>query len=100
MRKTVKQQRNTLSLWQLLTITDCQGISLTSVLVVGGHGTVSWDYDSDILCTRQFVCSFVTNNVVAASHCVLFAIYLQILEKVKLSTAWYQLFDLLMTMWF
>lgn len=49
MRKTVKQQKNTLSLLQLLTIIDCQVILLTSELVVGGHGAVSWDYDSDVL---------------------------------------------------
>ena len=41
--KKVKQQRNKLSLWQLLTITDWQVIWLTSVLVDCGHGAVSWD---------------------------------------------------------
>ena len=68
MEETVRLQINKLSLWQLLTIIDCQVISLTSVLVVGGHGAVSWDYDSDVLCTHRSVCSFVTNNGGVAEH--------------------------------
>lgn len=56
----VKQPINALSLRQLLTIIDWQVISLTSVLVFGRHGAVSWDYDSDVLCTHHCVCSFVT----------------------------------------
>lgn len=80
-RKATKQQINKLPSWQLLTIIDWQVILLTSVLV-GGHGAVSWDYDSDVLCTHQSVCSFVTNNVVA-ERCK-YAVYnsaLQILTK-------------------
>lgn len=71
MRKTVKQRINKLSLRWLLTIINWQVILLTRVLVVGEHGAVSWDYDSDVLCTHWSVCSFVSNNGDAAGHCCL-----------------------------
>lgn len=76
MRITAKQQIHKLSLWQVLTIIDWQVILLTSVLVVGGKGAVSWDCDIDVLCTHRSVCSFVTKNGVAAGHwCVQFILF-------------------------
>lgn len=75
-RRTPKQQINKLSLWQVLTIIDWQVILLTSVLAVGGQGVVSWDCDSDVLCTHWSVCSFATNSGVAAGHwCVQFILF-------------------------
>lgn len=68
-RKTVKQQINKLSLQGLLTIINQWVILLTSVLVVGGHGAVSWDHDSDVLRTHWSVCSFASNYGVAAEYC-------------------------------
>lgn len=69
----IKQWRNKLSLWKLLTITDWQVIWLTTGLVVVGHGAAPWDWDSDALCTHLNVCSFVPDNDTAAGHwCVHF----------------------------
>lgn len=36
--------------------------------MVGGHGAVSWDCDSDVLSMHRSVCSFVSNNGIAGGH--------------------------------
>lgn len=85
--ETVKPQINKLSLQQLLTIINWWVISLTSVLAVGGHGAVSWDCDSDVLCARLSVCSLVWEPRCCSRGTAVFATccwLLQTLEKLQL----------------
>lgn len=53
---------------------------------IGGHGTVSWDQDSDVLRTLQSMCSFITNSSIAAGHwCV--SLYSMFADLTLLSSA-------------
>lgn len=73
-RRMAKQQINKLSLWQVLTVIDWQVILLTSILVVGRQGAVSWDNDSDVLCTHRSV--FICYKQWCCSRALVCSVYL------------------------